>query len=361
MTDREYARAEFLNRSGWGDAELASMGQDASTRSYLRLSGPQGRAILMDAPPAHESAPCGPEASEYERILAGWNARTRLAACRVDAFVGIGEFLVNLELSAPRTYSYDVEQGFAVIEDLGDGIYAREIENGADERTLYLAATDCLTCIHQQSAPESVTAGDWVWPVQHYDRLAMTTGADLFPKWYPSYDAGVSFSGELARRYDDVVGGLSAHLASLRPVLMMRDYHAENLLWLPEREGLAKVGILDFQDAVRGPAAWDLAMFVQDARRDVSPEVQAEVVRRYITHMGLSEEDFLKDLAIAGAINALRILGVFARLITRDGKPRYGQFMDREWGHLKDSLTHPALADLKLILSKAAPGQVGLS
>ncbi len=357
MTEREQARADFLSGAGWGEAELISMGQDASTRSYMRLAGPMGNAILMDAPPSSESAPCGPDASEYDRIIAGWNARTRLAACRVDAFVGVAEHLRALDLSAPTIIAYDVEQGFAIIEDLGNGVFAREIEAGQDERELYLVAIDALAKIHNTPAPETVTAGSWVWPILAYDRLAMTTGADLFPKWYPAYDTSVRFSGDLARHYDDIIAGLSDHLASLPKVLMMRDYHAENLLWMPERDGLAKVGILDFQDAVRGPAAWDIAMFVQDARRDVSPELQQEVVQRYVQLAGLKEDDFYRDLAIAGAVNALRILGVFARLITRDGKPRYEQFMEREWGHLEDCFVHPALAELKAVMAQAVPGR----
>ncbi|MFC6198396.1 aminoglycoside phosphotransferase family protein [Ponticaulis profundi] len=355
MSEREAARVAFLRRVGWGDAERISLGEDASTRRYERLKRGDNIAIFMDAPPAAEGKPCGPDATEHDRVLAGWNARTRLAACRVDAFVGVGQFLNKLNLSAPEVYVFDVEEGFAILEDLGDGIFARELEKGADERTLYLAAIDCLAEVHNQQAPTEVKAEEWVWPIQSYDRLAMSTGADLFPKWYPALDSTVKFNGSLARDFAEVSEALCEHLALLPQVFMLRDYHAENLVWLPERDGLAKVGILDFQDAVRGPAAWDIAMFVQDARRDVSPQVQMDVVRRYLDRTGMSETMFARDLAIAGAINALRILGVFARLITRDNKPRYGAFLQREWHHLLSCLRDPVLEDLYFVLSRAVP------
>ncbi len=360
ITDRKAARARFLADAGWGNAPRFSMGQDASTRSYLRLLQGGQRAILMDAPPAAESAPCGADADTQTRINAGWNARTRLAACRVDAFVGIANYLRSLGLSAPEVYAFDVEGGFALIEDLGDGVFARLLEADADEHALYMQATDCLAMVHNAPPPAEVSAGPFSWPILPYDRLALSTGADLFPKWYPRYDDRVRISGALARDLDDIVFGYCEHLASLPQIFMLRDYHAENLLWLPERDGNARVGILDFQDAVRGPAAWDLAMFVQDARRDVSPDVQAAIVRRYVEQTGQDEESFLKDLAMAGAVNALRILGVFARLIHRDGKTRYGAFLEREWGHLEDSVSHPSLADLRQVLAAAVPHREGL-
>lgn len=360
MTEREAVKQDFLRKAGWGNAVRQSLGQDASTRSYERLTLGSQTAIFMDAPPAHESAPCGPEADEHERVMCGWNARTRLAACRVDAFVGIAGHLQSIGISAPKVFAYDVEDGLAVLEDLGDGIFAREIENGADELTLYLAATDALAAVHLAETPSEVRAGQYHWPILDYDRLALTTAADLFSKWYPAYDDSVRFPGNHARDYADLCAEFSDYLAGLPGVFMMRDYHAENLLWLPDRTGKASVGVLDFQDAVRGPAAWDVAMFVQDARRDVSPEVAEAVVHRYCEVTGYARDDFLKDLAIAGAINALRILGLFARLIHRDKKPRYQAFMDREWGHLEDCLHHPALADLKWILSEAVPNREGL-
>lgn len=354
-TERDAAINAFLQEAGWGGAERRALGEDASTRSYERVYQGGDVAVLMNAPPAAESAPCGPDADEHTRILAGWNGRTRLAACRVDAFVGVGNHLQALGLSAPNVLAFDVEQGLCLLEDLGDGIFAREIENGASETELYMAAIDALAHVHNAPTPDFVTAGEWRWPILPYDRLALTTGADLFPKWYPAYDERVKFSGNLQLEFDQIVRSLSTHLAGLPKVLMLRDYHAENLLWLPDREGLKKVGILDYQDAVAGPAAWDLAMFIQDARRDVTPEVAEQVFSRYLDLTGHDRESFQRDFDIAGAINALRIIGVFARLVRRDGKPRYEQFLPREWGHLKASLANPALKDLKRILEIAAP------
>lgn len=356
--ERDRAIAAFLKEAGWGDGVRASLGEDASTRRYERVTRGDETAILMDAPPAAESQPCDEHASIQDRIRAGWNGRTRLAACRVDAFVGIGNHLQSLGLSAPNVMAFDVEQGFCLLEDLGDSIYAREIERGADEETLYLTAVEALAHVHNAPTPVRVTAGDYSWPILTYDELALTTGAGLFPKWYPGYDSSVQFSGSTARDFEDVVEGLSRHLATLSGTLMLRDYHAENLLWLPERDGLQRVGILDYQDAVSGPAAWDLAMFLQDARRDVTPDVRDKAFNRYLDLTGIEEETFRRDYAIAGAINALRIIGVFARLIGRDKKPRYAAFLPREWGHLKTNLKNPALGELRSVLTHAAPSQL---
>lgn len=353
--DRNGQLQTFLERSGWGDATRVSLGEDASTRRYERIYRGEQRAILMDAPPTAESQPCGEDATEQDRIIAGWNGRTRLAACRVDAFVGIADYLLSIGLSAPGVISYDTTNGICLLEDLGDGIYAREIENGADERELYLAATDALAHVHSIPPPLRVPVGDSQWPILHYDRLALTTGADLFPKWYPAYDDSVSMTGADTREYDEICAEISSHLAALPSIFMLRDYHAENLLWLPEREGIKRVGILDFQDAVRGPAAWDLAMFLQDARRDVTPEVQLACFKRYLELTGYEEENFIRDFSMAGAINALRIIGVFARLIKRDGKPRYEAFMSREWNHLIDSLRHPRMRELRRLLVRLVP------
>lgn len=358
QTDREAAIRDFLIDAEWGDAHRESLGEDASTRSYERLSLGSETAILMNAPPAAEGRICGRDASVTERVLAGWNGRSRLAACRVDAFVGIAQHLERLGLASPHIIAFDVEQGLCLLEDLGEGIYARELEKGADELQLYTAAVEALAHVHRAPVPDSVMAVDYEWPILPFDTLALTTGADLFPKWYPNFDERVRFKGAIARDFADLVSDHSEHLASLPKVFMLRDYHAENLLWLPDRSGLQRVGILDFQDAVAGPAAWDLAMFLQDARRDVSPDIQEATLHRYLDLTGHDDQTFRKDYAIAGAINALRIIGVFARLISRDGKPRYRDFLPREWGHLNDNLKNPVLADLRRILETAAPDMI---
>src|SRR5215468_8620412 len=125
----------------------------------------------------------------------------------------------------------------------------------------------------------------------------------------------------------------------------IRDYHAENLLWLPQRSGLRRVGLLDFQDAVRGWRAWDFAMLLHDARRDVSPAAGEAAISAYLDATGADEAEFRRELAVLGAINAMRILGIFSRLAGRDGKQRYLAFMPREWRHLAQTLKHPALAE----------------
>ncbi len=355
--DRERERLRFLQHSGWGDARRLALGEDASTRRYERLirADTGEHVLLMDAPPNAEPPFLDGEASHAERLAAGWNASARLAACRIDAFAGIAGFLRDLGVTAPQVHHSDVEAGFAIVEDLGDALFAREIERGADEAVLYRAAAQTLGHIHNARAPQMVTGDGHDWHIRDYDALAFRVGADLFPEWYPTLDPQMTVSPQQRAAWSDIMAGLCDRLAGLPQVLLMRDYHAENLIWLPKRDGIARVGLLDFQDAVRGPAAWDLVMFLQDARRDVGPEARRTALDAWLETTGTAAADIEDDMALAGAVNALRILGIFARLIARDGKPRYKAFLAREWGHLLGNLEHPELGDLRKLLGDMVP------
>ena len=179
----------FLRSAGLQTAALRWLPGDASTRRYARLSSPTGAALmLMDAPPAAESAPCGSDADAETRRAAGYNALARLAACRVDAFVGAADWLRGLGLSAPQVWAFDVEGGLAVLEDLGDDLLARRVEAGADPQPLYAAAVDVLSRLHAAPAPDLLPVpGAPGWPLLPYDALALQTGADLFLEWWPRF------------------------------------------------------------------------------------------------------------------------------------------------------------------------------
>jgi hypothetical protein len=155
-------------------------------------------------------------------------------------------------------------------------------------------------------------------------------------------------------RWEKIRDGLIVKALGFPRALTIRDYHAENLLWLPEREGLQRVGLLDFQDAVRGWRAWDFSMLLHDARRDVSAAAAEAALRAYLDETGANEAEFRRELCVLGAINTMRILGIFARLAARDGKQRYLSFMPREWGHLSRTLAHPALADARAFVQEVA-------
>ncbi len=359
--DREELKAAFLARHGLGGAMRARLPGDASTRAYERLTAPSGAPlILMDAPPAAEGKPCGPEATPEQRAAAGYNALARLAACRVDAFAATAAYLRGRGLSAPAIAACDVAQGLAVLEDLGPRVFAVEIEAGSDPAPLYETAIDLLVDLHRAAPPARLAysdeAGGGTWPLLAYDALALKTGADLFVEWWPRYAGGESFSPEALRSWTELWAPIQARGGAGASVFTHRDYHAENLIWLPEREGLARVGLLDFQDAVLGHPAWDLFSLLQDARRDVSDALERAMVARYLAaRPDLDREAFLADYAGLGALNAARILGIFARLIFRDGKPRYAAFIPRVRRALEKNLAQPGMEGLRAWFETHAP------
>jgi aminoglycoside/choline kinase family phosphotransferase len=354
---REEARVAFLKAAGLAHAAREPLPGDASTRRYERLRLPSGATrMLMDAPPLAEGPACDPAWSAAERRSAGWNAMARLAAGRVDAFAATAAFLRDQGLSAPAIEALDAGQGLAVIEDFGEGVFARLMEQGQDERELYFAAIDAQARLHQAAPPPVLSAGGLSWPLLTYDAVALKAGADLFVEWQPRLNPALDLGPEARAEWDGLWTGIAQRGEAGAAVFAHRDFHAENLLWLPERAGAARVGMIDFQDALLAHPSWDLHSLLQDARRDVSPDLERAALDRYFARRpGLDREAFLADYAALAALNEARILGVFARLIARDGKPRYRQFMPRMWGQLQRNLENPALADLKRWFDRHAP------
>ncbi len=308
MTDRSKLLSAFLFFAGWGDARQAPLAGDASNRRYVRLEHPAlGRAVLMDAPPDRGED--------------------------VSPFIRIASHLKGLGLSAPEILAKDVENGFLVLEDLGDALFAKVLQNGANqEAELYLAATDALVMAQDASPPSDLPT---------YGPEEMAEAACLAIDWYlahaqddPTDIRDVFKSRMLALLSDTVCGDL---------VLTQRDYHAENLIWLPKRQKEARVGLLDFQDAMLCHPAYDLASLLKDARRDVDPDVQAICIDHHIARAGYERHIYEAAYALCSAQRNLRILGVFARLCIRDGKPSYPDLMPRVWRNLVSDLAHPTL------------------
>ncbi len=348
---------DFLRRSGWGAAARFPLGQDASTRRYERLVRSDGQtALLMDAPPV-EDAPCPPTADEATRLAMGWNAATRLAASRVEAYVALAGELRSRGLSAPDVYAHDRETGLALVEDFGTSReFARLIERGAaDEVSLYEAAAETLARLHAAPPPEAAHGHGETWPILTFDRLALATNADLFIEWVPRLDGRARVDEATRTRWAEARDALIDQAMGFPRAFTLRDYHAENLIWLPQRAGVARVGLLDFQDAVLGWDAWDLAMLTQDARRPVSPAAREAALTRYLDGSGVLRADLDARLAVIGALNALRIAGVFARLVVRDDKPRYRAFLPRQVSLLAVNLAHPAAADMAALVREIAP------
>jgi hypothetical protein len=313
----------------------------------------------MDQAPAAESRPCPPRANAAERKALGYNALARLAAGRVEAFIACAGHLRGLGLSAPSVIAADAGAGFALLEDLGDDLYARLVESGEDETPLYEAAADTLAILHANPPPSTLEYGGASWPLLTYDDLALRTAGDLFLEWLPQLKPSLSFGADAKAEWESIWAPVRLHAEAGASVFCHRDYHAENLIWLPARRGPARVGLLDFQDAVLAHPAWDLSMLLHDARRDVSPAREVAVLRHYMaSRPGADTEAFVADFHALGALNTLRILGLFARLVVRDGKTRYGAFMPRLWDYLDRCITDPAPKGLASWIARHAPADM---
>jgi hypothetical protein len=351
----------FLHAVGWGDADKAPMAGDASTRRYVRLRHGPNTAILMDQPQGSESAVCPPAATPEERARLGYNAVARLAGANTQQFVAIAEELRARSLSAPKILAHDFDRGFVLLEDLGDARFADIIAQGAPERPLYEAAIDVLAHLHRAPAPVLMTgsAGREAHLLE-YDAPAMLAEVALLTDWFVPAASGAPCPEAAAQEYQALWVEALRRLSGDDPVLTLRDYHAENLMWLPDRSGPARVGLLDFQDALAGLPAYDLISLLEDARRDVTPELASAMMDRYVAirrneGRPFDERAFRQDAAILAAQRNAKIIGIFARLWRRDGKPKYLGYLPRMWGYMERDLVHPAMADLRAWMGRIVP------
>ncbi len=262
----------------------------------------------------------------------------------VATFVRIDRHLLSLGLSAPRVLAEDTEQGFLLLEDLGDDLLARLVpRDPSRENSLYSAATDVLTTLQSHPPAPDLPA---------YDAAAMASAIAPAVDWYR-----FAATGDRAdpRPLQDTLETLLLRHADDPPVMILRDYHAENLLWLPDRQGVARVGLLDFQQAMLSHRAVDLVSLLQDARRDISPAVETAMIHRFAATMGWAEAPFRTAYALIGAQRHLRILGIFTRLSLHYGKPQYTDYIPRVWRDLQRDLAHPALSDLAAQVARLLP------
>ncbi len=344
VPSRAEVRRAFLDRAGWSAATAVPLAGDASTRSYERLFLDGAPAILMNAPPAAEGAACPPGATPEERRRLGYNAMARLAGPNLNAFIAVSDAARTSGLSAPGIIAADPATGFAIIEDLGDDLYARAIPAGAPEAELYSAAIDALVALRAAAPTAPKNAG---YEMFAYDAITMEAEVMLVPDWYWPHLKGAPASAEIRVEYLAAWAPALAKLPS-PSTIVLRDYHAENLLWLPNRQGFKRTGIIDFQDGLIGNPAYDLVSLLEDARCDVSGDLAEAMIRRYSMgagHLGVFDESaFRRDYAILGAQRNAKILGIFARLINRDKKPRYAEFFPRVEGHFRRDLAYPDLA-----------------
>lgn len=308
----------FLAEAGWKGARVEPLAGDASFRRYFRVIHPDhGAAVLMDAPPPHEDP---------------------------RPFIAVAEWLVGKGFSAPDILARDLDEGLLLLADFGDVRLRETLDDAPDrEEAMYGLATDLLAELHKSAPmpglPEHGLA-EWLAELE------------LFPDWYaPAVGIEVDRASYL-KAWEEVLAPVAAD--GLGPVTVLRDFHAENIMLVSGRAGIAHLGLLDFQDALSGHPAYDLASILEDARRDVSPDVEQVMLDRYVVTAGHGEAYIRAYWALAAQRNT-RILGVFCRLWKRDRKPGYRRFQPRMWGLLERDLAAPHLAPVKAWFDQNVP------
>ena len=311
------AAPAFLAKAGWDGAEILPLAGDASFRRYFRVVAPGRQAVLMDAPPPHEDP---------------------------RPFVHVAEYLSGIGLRAPAILARDLEAGLLLIEDFGDRRMREAVDaDPASEASVYHGVVDVLIELQRHAPPE----------LPRHDLDNWLSELTLFTDWYcPHMGLSVDEAGFRAA-WDAVLAPLENGPDAW--VTELRDYHAENIM-LTDGAGVARYGLLDFQDARVGHPAYDLVSMLQDARRDVSPDVEAAMLAHYMTSTGRGAA-FETAYWALGAQRNTRILGVFVRLWKRDGKPHYRMFQARMWGLLERDLAHPGLDPVRAWFDANVPAE----
>ncbi|PIB26517.1 hypothetical protein BFP76_11460 [Amylibacter kogurei] len=312
MHNRETEIIAFLKSNGMGAATRTSLVADASFRRYERIENNADISILMDAPP-----------------------ETNLP---VKIFADVTTLLHNAGVSVPKIFKANFDRGFLLIEDFGNDLFANLCRTNPEmEMDLYRAAIDVLLQVQKNASCESLPP---------YDLATYQRESDLALEWY--YPATIG-NQPLDAQFSTLRALIKDTTDALEPFdrcTILRDFHAENLLWLPQRSGVKRVGLLDYQDALAGHPAYDVVSLLEDARRDTSPELQNEMKSYFIAQSGINESTFNQAYHTLGAQRNLKIIGLFTRLAARDGKVQYLELIERVWNHLMHDLSHPALHDL---------------
>jgi N-acetylmuramate 1-kinase len=312
----------FLQGAGWGAAERRPVTGDASFRRYERLTRGGETAILMDAPPPENVRP----------------------------FLTVARLLRAAGFAVPAIRAADETAGLLLLEDFGDDTYTRLLARGESEARLYELATDLLIELHRRLPIEALSG------LPSFDEARALEGVSRCIDWYWPAVQGAPAPAETAESFLDAWRQVLPLWERVPAGFVHYDYHVDNLLLVAGRTGLAAVGLLDFQDAVRGPCGFDLVSLIDDARRDVSQDLGARLVERYLAAFpGLDRAGFAAAYALSGAQRDTRLLGNFARLLKRDGKPGYLVHVSRVWRQLEAQLAHPALAPVAAWFERHMP------
>lgn len=354
MSDREELLEAFLKTAGWGKATRTFLQGDASLRRYERLKLNDKEAVLMDWP-------AGPDAP----VASGHSAYSKLAHLAEDVrpFVAVGNHLTGLGLCAPEIIASDLVHGFLLLEDLGSADFGGVIDKGqgpAGEALddMYRAGIDVLVTLQQAGAPGALPVGDGsTHAVPFFDDGIYRIETAMPLDWYLPVVMGRDASADLRAEYDTIWTALWPLIEAGPRTLFLRDFHSPNILWQPTSAGLDRIGLIDYQDALIGSQAYDPVSFLQDARKDVPAERETAMRAYYVARMksadaSFNPQEFEAAYAVLGAERALRLMGLWPRLLKRDSKPHYMVHMARTQDYLRRNLAHPALSELAGFVEK---------
>ncbi len=310
----------FLAKNNIANCTIKKVAGDASFRSYYRIFCDDKTFILMFAPPSHEN---------------------------IQPFIAIDKFLVENHFSAPKILAVDVVEGFILLEDFGDDSYGRvlAVDNKSQELSLYKNACNVLVELHKIDAPNDIEV---------YNHALLFSEVMLFVDWYLPYVKKVTMTLQEKARFKQLWFELFDLLSRENQVLVLRDYHADNLMILPQRQGYKSVGLLDFQDAVIGSSAYDLVSLLEDARRDVDEKTREEIFAHYLYSTSIDKNSFAQDYTILSLQRNIKIIGIFARLATRDSKSHYLNLLPRVIKSviMRLSSDNPIFKDMLVFLQK---------
>lgn len=317
---RENFIAGLSRQMGWDAVTLEALPADASFRRYYRLHGAGKPMLLMQDPPDRPAVP---------------------PFVMVEPFIKIDDHMRRLGLRAPEIYARDIPNGLLVIEDFGDDTYTRLLNRGVEAKDLYEIAVDVLSHLHRHPARNDIE-------LPAYDDRLLVDEAMLLVDWYYPALCGRVPTADMKDSYRAVWQRLFAGMTKDQQTMVLRDYHVDNLMLAADGEGIARCGLLDFQDAVIGPFSYDLMSLLEDARRDVPLDLQKHLYDRYMTAMGpLDRAAFDYSYRLLAAQRHAKVLGIFVRLFMRDGKDRYLQFIPHVHMLFMRALDDNALAPLK--------------
>ena len=322
--DRSAEIREFLNHHHWQQAQYAPLAGDASFRRYFRVTQGPLNAVVMDAPPPFED---------------------------VRPFIAITEKLTQCGISVPHILAADEKNGFLLLEDFGDTIFTRVLSPSPQaEMNYYRTAIDALAVMNNACSQHKA----WKEEIPPYDEAVYLREVGLFAEWFLPQMGGIAQAKTWRKEWLSLWRDILAATPLQQSVLVHRDYHADNLVWLNDRATHQRVGMLDYQDALWGDPAYDVVSLLEDARRDVATATTEQCLTHAVSALKESS-DFAQRYAVLGAQRNAKIIGIFTRLCVRDNKPHYLHYLPRVWSHFLRDIAHPALYEIRNFIEANVP------